>query len=106
MHAAAALIALLLAGCAAAPPPVARVQIPAPSPAPIAPAPEPAARLVLVPARFVDLPGWNADRVEEVLPAFMRTCARLARLADTQTVGPDALGGQVADWRAACAVLL
>ena len=102
MRAAAFLFAFALAGCAAAPTPVVR----APAPSSAAPAPEqPAPRLVLAPARFADLPGWNADRVEEVLPAFARTCARLARLADTQTVGPDALGGQVADWRAACAAL-
>jgi len=102
MRAVAFLFALLLAGCAAAPTPVVR----APAPAPAAPAPEqPTPRLVLSQARFADLPGWNADRVEEVLPAFIRTCARLSRLADTQTVGPDALGGQVADWRPACAAL-
>lgn len=102
MRAASLLVALFVSACAAAPAPVARIAVPAPA----VPAPEePVPRLVLEPARFADLPGWTADRVEEMLPAFARTCARLARLADTQTVGPDALGGQIADWRAACAAV-
>ncbi len=87
---AAFLLALALASCAGKPP------------AP-APAPEPPARLVLAPASFAELPGWNADRHAEALPALRRTCARLARLADTQTIGTDALAGRVADWRAVCA---
>ena len=87
---AAFLLALALASCAGQPP------------AP-APAPEPPARLVLTLARFAELPGWNADRHAEALPALRRTCARLARLADTQTIGTDALAGRVADWRAVCA---
>ncbi len=83
------LLAAALAGCAAAPPP--------------APPPEPPARLVLTPAAFADLPGWTADRHAEALPALLRSCARLARLADTQTIGNEALAGRVADWRAPCA---
>ncbi len=49
------------------------------------------------------MPGWAADRHAEALPALMRSCARLARLPDTQTIGNDALAGRVADWRSACA---
>jgi membrane-bound lytic murein transglycosylase A len=80
---------LLLAACA--------------GPTPPAPAPEALpARLVLEPATFADLPGWTADRIEEALPALRRTCQRLARLADSQTIGNDALAGRAADWRAAC----
>jgi membrane-bound lytic murein transglycosylase A len=85
---AAFLLALALASCAAAPP---------------APAPEPPARLVLTPVGFADLPGWNADRHAEALPALRRTCTRLARLPDTQTIGTDALAGRAADWRGVCA---
>jgi len=87
---AAFLLTLALASCAGKPP----------TPAP---APEPPARLVLAPASFAELPGWNADRHAEALPALRRTCTRLARLADTQTIGTDALAGRVADWRAVCA---
>jgi membrane-bound lytic murein transglycosylase A len=85
---AAFLLALALASCAGKPP---------------APTPEQPARLVLAPARFAELPGWNADRHAEALPALRRTCTRLARLADTQTIGTDALAGRVADWRGVCA---
>ncbi|MBI1244619.1 MAG: murein transglycosylase [Alphaproteobacteria bacterium] len=84
--------ALGLAGCAGP-------KAPVPAPVPEAPP----ARLVLRPATFADLPGWTADRVAEALPALRRTCARLARLSDTQTIGNDALAGRVADWRAPCA---
>ena len=91
-------VVLILAACAQ--PPVAVLPaVPAPTLA------EPAARLVLQPSSFADLPDWNADRVDEALPALARTCARLARAPDTQTIGPDALGGQVADWRSICAEL-
>jgi membrane-bound lytic murein transglycosylase A len=86
---AAALAAALLAGCAAPPPP--------------APPPEPPARLVLTPAGFADLPGWAQDDVGAALPALLRTCTRLARVPDTQTIGNDALAGRAADWRAICA---
>jgi membrane-bound lytic murein transglycosylase A len=91
--------AAMLAACAASPPlaPVSQTPLPALA--------EPAPRLVLQPASYADLPGWNADRLDEALPALARSCARISRLPDTQTVGPDALGGQIADWRAACADL-
>jgi membrane-bound lytic murein transglycosylase A len=95
--------AALAAACASPPAPVLRAPTPGAAQQPAAPTPEPAPRLVLTPARFADLPGWNADKIDEVLPALARSCARLARLGDTQTIGPDALGGQVAEWRAVCA---
>ncbi len=87
---AALLLAASLASCAGKPP------------APPAPPPEPPARLVLAPSTFADIPGWGADRHGEALPALLRSCARLARLPDTQAIGNDALAGRVGDWRALC----
>jgi membrane-bound lytic murein transglycosylase A len=80
----AAALAALLASCAPAPPP----------------APPP--RLTLAAARFAELPGWDADRQGEALPAFLRSCAVFARLAETQPIGPDEIAGTAADWRAPC----
>ncbi|HEY4564476.1 MAG TPA: hypothetical protein VIJ36_15950, partial [Thermoanaerobaculia bacterium] len=37
-------------------------------------------RLVLKPAAFQDLPGWRDDAVEAALPAFLRSCQRIAGL--------------------------
>lgn len=33
--------------------------------------------LVLAPAAFADLPGWGEDAVEEAVPVFLRSCARI-----------------------------
>jgi membrane-bound lytic murein transglycosylase A len=67
------------------------------APPPVAPPP---AKLVLAPASFVDLPGWADDRHAEFLPAFARSCARLARVPDGRETG---LGARAADWRRPCA---
>jgi membrane-bound lytic murein transglycosylase A len=36
-------------------------------------------KLVVAPARFSDLAGWEADRQSEALAAFLRSCARLEK---------------------------
>lgn len=68
-------------------------------------APPPPDRLVLKPVAFTDLPGWTADRVAEAVPAFRRSCARLAALPPDRPVGPDGVGGRGGDWKAPCAAL-
>jgi peptidoglycan lytic transglycosylase A len=63
-------------------------------------------RLVLKPAAFQDLPGWRGDAVEEALPAFLRSCARIDALPDAAPMsdkGSAPLAGRAADWRPACA---
>ncbi|MEX0921380.1 MAG: MltA domain-containing protein [Rhodovibrionaceae bacterium] len=73
-----------------------------------APPPEPPARqaeLLLTPARFADLPGWRDDAVSAALPALQQSCARFERLPDEREVGPGALAGTAADWRAPCQAL-
>jgi membrane-bound lytic murein transglycosylase A len=75
----------LLAGCAAPTPPR-----------------EPA-RLMLQPATFDTLSGWNEDHVATAIPALLKSCARRLSQPATATVGPDGIGGTVADWRSPCA---
>ena len=51
---------------------------------------------------FSALPAWNSDRVSEALPALKRSCGKLRRQADTETIAPAEIGGTVAAWREAC----
>lgn len=77
-------------------------------PAPEAPPPEEpevAERLVLGETSFADLDGWRADRVAEALPAFRRSCARLAPVPDDRALGTPALAMRAGDWRPACRAL-
>ncbi|HYD70898.1 murein transglycosylase A [Azospirillum sp.] len=68
-------------------------------------APPPPDRLTLAPLSFRDLPGWTDDRVAEAVPAFQRSCARLKGQPADKPVGPNGVGGKVADWTAVCAEL-
>ncbi|TWA69070.1 membrane-bound lytic murein transglycosylase A [Azospirillum brasilense] len=69
------------------------------------PPPPPPEKLVLTPVAFTALPGWNADRVAEAVPAFQRSCAKVRALAADRSIGPDGVGGKAADWQAPCAEL-
>jgi membrane-bound lytic murein transglycosylase A len=62
-------------------------------------------QLLLTPVSYAELPGWVEDGQAEALPAFLRSCGRLERQPDARPVGPDGLGGTVADWRPACAAM-
>ncbi len=62
-------------------------------------------QLLLTPVSYAELPGWAEDGQAEALPAFLRSCSRLAHQPDARVVGPEGLGGSVADWRPACAAL-
>lgn len=62
----------------------------------------PAPRLVLTPARFSDLPGWNTDRQGDALVALKRSCARITTLPDGREIGPDGMAGTVTSWRGPC----
>ncbi len=59
--------------------------------------------LVLTPATFSDLAGWNNDRQSEALAAFAKSCARIAKRKPDDAFGP--IGGTYADWQAPCAAL-
>lgn len=96
-----ALVGLLVISCGgghAPAPPTPPTPTPPTPPAPVEP------HLVLAPATFAELPGWGDDAVGEAIPAFLRSCAKLARIPDDERVGRgEAPGGIAADWRAACA---
>jgi membrane-bound lytic murein transglycosylase A len=76
-------------------------KLPPPPPQPSAPE-----HLDLIPSGFGALPGWTGDDQSAALPALRRSCERLLRQADDRPVGPDAVGGTVADWRPACGAVL
>ena len=91
----AAMLAALLAACAAQPPvesaPVQACPAPAPCPAcPVCPsvAPEPPKAKTLEAVGWADLPGWAEDDPQAAWQAFLRSCTRLKAQAA---------------WRASCA---
>ena len=73
--------ALALAACAGKPPP---------------------SKLVLIPASFSDLVGWQADRQGEALTTLLKSCASRLKFAENDAVGPEGIAGKVADWRPPC----
>ena len=60
-------------------------------------------RLVLEPAEFKDLPGWGTDEVEKAVPAFLRSCERIAALPDAAAVDDEPFAGTARDWKGICA---
>lgn len=50
-----------------------------------------------------ELPGWDDDDHAAALRVFRFTCMRFDGWPDDRSVGGAAIGGQVGDWRAACA---
>src|SRR3954464_9837406 len=50
-------------------------------------------RLVLKPAAFQDLAGWRDDAVEAALPAFLRSCQKIAGPPGGAPPGRGARGG-------------
>jgi membrane-bound lytic murein transglycosylase A len=60
-------------------------------------------QLTLKKVAFKDLPDWGKDKHSEAVPSFLRSCTKLASLADDAPVGHDGHGGTAKQWRAACA---
>jgi membrane-bound lytic murein transglycosylase A len=60
-------------------------------------------QLTLTKVKFTDLPGWQDDHLSEAVPSLLRSCAKLAELADDAPVGHDGHGGKAKQWRSACA---
>jgi membrane-bound lytic murein transglycosylase A len=58
--------------------------------------------LTLTQVGFSDLPGWADDHVAEAVPSFLRSCEKLASVADGAAVGADGHGGTARQWRKAC----
>lgn len=59
--------------------------------------------LALTKVAFADLPGWTDEHHAEAIPSFLRSCEKLALLADDAAVGHDGHGGKARNWRKACA---
>ncbi|HEU0033309.1 MAG TPA: murein transglycosylase A [Kofleriaceae bacterium] len=59
--------------------------------------------LTLTKTKFEELPGWADDKHAEAVPAFLKSCAKLAELKDSDPVGHDGHGGLAKQWRKACA---
>ena len=66
----------------------------------------PAEKMLLQPAAFSDLPGFDADAVTEALPALKKSCARLMAASPDSRLGADGYAGTIADWQAPCKTLL
>ncbi|MEM6903803.1 MAG: MltA domain-containing protein, partial [Pseudomonadota bacterium] len=62
--------------------------------------------VVLSPAAWADLPGWQADRLIDIRPALARSCERIAKLPANRSIGPDDIGGTAGEWQIICAQLL
>jgi len=99
---------LLLGACNGEAPPKETAEAELPASPEVEAAPEQPA-VLLEPVGFDALPGWSDDDVSAALPALLRSCGRLTAQPDERplgpTVGPGALAGTVADWRAPCAAL-
>ncbi len=63
----------------------------------------PTAEIQLTAAAYEELPGWGNDDLTAALPAWRRSCDRLARLAPETQLGRLAIGGTVRDWTDICA---
>jgi membrane-bound lytic murein transglycosylase A len=62
-------------------------------------------RLELTQVGYADLPGWPDDAHGEAAGALARSCARFLPQPDDRAVGPNGLGGTIAEWRALCVAL-
>src|SRR6202012_4892027 len=60
------------------------------------------APLVLRPASFDDLPGWNSDRQAEALAAFARSCGHIQAQPPGAPFGSDPAMGTYGQWQAPC----
>lgn len=94
----AVLILLALAACAPLQAP-APTESPSSEAAPAAPAPdEPKLRLKKV--AFDQIAGWAGDRHEQAIPALLRSCEKITKLAPDLRLG--GIGGVAGDWIEPC----
>lgn len=96
-----ALPLLAVIACASAPPHKCPVCPDAPVVESADAGPAEEAKLVLAKVGYDDLPGWKQDAVGAAIPSLLRSCKKIAKLADDKP-----LGGQVevtaGDWRKVC----
>lgn len=58
--------------------------------------------LLLKPGSFAALPAWQKDPVQEMFPAFQKSCARILKRDPEKDLGAGGYAGTAADWREAC----
>jgi membrane-bound lytic murein transglycosylase A len=86
--AAALLLAAGLAACAV------------PEPGPVSPAGP--GRMALTPLGYDQLAGWSEDESAAILPALLKSCARITKLPLDKSIGHEGVGGTAADWYSVC----
>ncbi len=66
--------------------------------------PEPEQIVHYAPVALADLPGWNEDSLADALPAWKRSCGRIAGMQPSRALGPAA--GTAGDWQPLCTQIL
>ena len=61
--------------------------------------------LTLIQAQWSDLPGWPDRAVEQAIDPFRRSCGVIQNRDRLSSLGPEGIGGLVADWQPICAAL-
>lgn len=56
----------------------------------------------LLPVSFKDLPGWDEDDLQTLIPAFEKTCARMLKADPKKTFDYLPQAGTYGDWHPAC----
>ncbi|MBK7536794.1 MAG: MltA domain-containing protein [Myxococcales bacterium] len=59
-------------------------------------------KLTLTRVPFAEVPGWEADRHAQALPAILASCSKLDDVTDDAPMGVDGNGGRARHWRALC----
>ena len=60
------------------------------------------AEMHLFPVKYSDLPGWKAEHHSKVLPAFLKSCARLKRHSPERAFGKHEKMGRISQWLEIC----
>src|SRR5690606_30107500 len=63
---------------------------------------EPEERLVLRPAQFSELPGWDKEDFANFAAAFFKSCDKIAALPAERAMGGDGMAGTAGDWQPIC----
>ena len=62
-------------------------------------------QLILEPASFSEITGWNTDNINEAFPALERSCKKILLLPDDRNMGGSAQFGKAVDWKPVCKAL-
>lgn len=59
-------------------------------------------KLVLKPANYAQIDGWEEDSSAEALPAFLKSCETFKKRPQTAKLHTTGVGGNYSDWREVC----